>query len=146
MLRQNSIRLLAGGVIAATAMPALVLAVNCEPEFISPAICKPAHAVAPTQHPSGGDCEDDDFLHCTPTSGTRCIDRFATAVAGECETRLNEANPTSCTLDFGVTVVELPKYLAACSDMFGPCECIYVRDTQTNPTQVQVCDCDEQPL
>ena len=146
MLRLTSFWLVGSGVIAATAMPALVQAVNCQPQFISPAICKPAHAVTPSQHPSGGDCEIDAMDQCSPTPGTRCTDRFATAVAGECVTKLNEANPTSCTLDFGVTTVELPKYLAACSDASGPCQCVYTRDTQTTPSQVQVCECQEQAL
>jgi hypothetical protein len=146
MLRRVSIRLLMCGAIAAPAAPALVFAVNCQPSFISPAICNPAHAVAPAQHPSGGDCELDSMDICSPTPNTRCVDRFATAVAGACQIKINEANPTGCTLDFGVTVVDLPKYLAACSDASGTCQCVYTRDTQTTPTQVQVCECNEQPL
>lgn len=121
-------------------------AASCTPTFISPAICIPAHAVPPTQHPSGGDCEIDAMNDCSPTVGTRCVDRFATAVAGACQIKINESNPTGCTLDAGVTVVELPKYLAACSDASGVCQCVYTRDTQTTPVQTQVCDCTEQAL
>ncbi|MBL8848881.1 MAG: hypothetical protein JNG89_04325 [Planctomycetaceae bacterium] len=146
MLPQRTIGLITGAVFAAMATPALVQGVTCQPQFVSPAICKPAHAVTPTQPPSGGDCDIDGMGQCSPTPGTRCSDRFATAVAGECVTKLNEANPTSCTVDAGVTTVELPKYLAACSDASGPCQCVYTRDTQTTPSQVQVCDCQEQSL
>lgn len=121
-------------------------AASCTPSFLSPAVCNPAHAVPPSQHPSGGDCELNEMDDCAPTAGTRCVDRYATAVAGTCTIKINEANPTGCTLDAGVTVVELPKYNAACSDASGSCQCVYTRDTQTTPAQVQVCDCTEQPL
>ena len=141
-----TVRLALVSTAAACVYPAVVKAITCTPSFVSPAICHPAHAVAPTQHPSGGDCELNGMGACVPTATTRCIDRYATAVAGECEIKLNYSNPTGCTWDYGVTVVDLPYYLAACSDASGTCQCEYTRDAGTTPSQAQVCDCNEQAL
>jgi hypothetical protein len=132
--------------LAAWLLPAVVPAANCTPTMVSPAVCHPAHADPPKQHPSGGDCALDSMGICVPTTGTRCIDRYATAVAGVCAIELNYSNPTGCTWDHGVTVVDLPKYLAACSAASGVCQCEYTRDTGTTPAQVEVCDCDEYAL
>lgn len=126
-------------------LPAVLPAANCNPTFISPAICKPAHAVPPS-FPSGGDCAVNGSGVCAPTAGTRCVARYGTAVAGECKIKIDEAHPTGCTLDAGVTVVDVPRYLASCSSASGTCQCEFTLDTQTTPAQVQVCDCTEQPL
>ena len=124
----------------------VVLAITCTPSYISPAICHPAHAVAPTQLPSGGDCVVNGMDECVPTAMTRCIDRYATGVEGKCEFKVNYMNPTGCTWDYGVTTVDLPFYEASCSDMSGTCQCEYDVDPGTTPSQVQVCDCHEQAL
>ena len=145
MLNCDHYRLLLCCAAVACVVPALLPAANCNPSFISPAICKPAHAVAP-DFPSGGDCAINGSGVCAPTAGTRCVDRYATAVAGECKSKIDEVHPTGCTRDAGVTVVDLPKYLASCSSASGTCKCEFTRDMQTTPAQVQVCDCTEQSL
>jgi hypothetical protein len=129
--------------ITACLYPAIVLATTCTPSNLSPAICHPAHAVAPKQLPSGGDCALDMMSVCSATTGTRCLNRYAQAVAGECELKLNYSNPTYCVWDSGVTTVDLPYYMAACSSASGVCQCEYTLDSMTTPSQVQVCDCDE---
>lgn len=146
MMRSLAIRFALASAVVASLYPAIVLATTCTPSYASPAICHSAHAVPPTQHPSGGDCETDTMGVCVPTAGTRCINRYATAVAGACEIKLNYNNPTGCTKDYGVTTVDLPYYTAACTDASGTCQCEYTLDPMTTPSQVQICDCNENAL
>src|SRR5690606_7857154 len=93
--------------ITACLYPAIILATTCTPVNLSPAICHPAHSVAPSQSPSGGDCRVNTMGACVPTSHSDCEDRYAQAVAGQCEILLNYSNPTGCIQDSGVTVVDL---------------------------------------
>lgn len=133
-------------VLAAGACPAVMLFANCEPALVSPAICKAAHVVPPPPRMGSSYCHVDSMDQCVPVTGSLCVDRYGIGVAGDCTIKLDYAHPTSCTLDYGVTVLDLPRYDAACTCDSGDCRCEYTIDTMANASQVQVCDCIETPL
>lgn len=135
--------ILAGGLAASVSQGQVT---NCSPVFWSPAICTPAHAEAPSLPAGGGDCQLDVLGYCVPSPTTRCQDRYGIAIAGKCTLFLDYNNPTSCTKDYGVTVVDLPKYDAACVNASGTCLCVFTRNTGVPPAQAQVCECLEQAL
>ena len=132
--------------LAVGACPAVALFANCQPALVSPAICKAAHVVPPSPQSGSSYCEVNSMGHCVASSGTQCVARYGIGVAGDCIIKLDYAHPTSCTLDYGVTVVDLPRYNAACTGASGTCRCEYTVDTMANPAQVQVCDCIETAL
>lgn len=120
-----------------------VRATQCTPQLWSPAICIPAHADMPVQTSSGAYCRVDAMHDCVPETQTQCVDRYATAVAGKCEPYADYSNPTICTENYGVTIVEVHRYQAACAYVEGVCRCEFTRDTSVGPALIQVCQCVE---
>lgn len=121
-------------------------AVDCQPQLWSPARCVPAHADPPTQTGGGAYCQIDAGNACVRASGSLCVDRYATAVPGDCEPYADYSNPTSCTENYGVTIVEVHRYVAECKFESSSCRCVFTRDTAANPVQIEVCQCSETSL
>lgn len=146
MSRRCSVRISAVCLLAVGACPAVLLFANCQPALVSPAICVAAHAIAPSPQSGSSYCHVNSMGQCVASSGTQCVARYGIGVAGDCVIKLDYAHPTSCTLDHGATIVDLPRYNAACTNASGICRCEYTVDTMANPAQVQVCDCTETAL
>lgn len=136
----------AGAACLAVAASSTLQAVDCEPELWSPARCIPAHADSPTQTAGGAYCEVDAGNECVPAVESLCVDRYATAVAGECEPYADYSHPTQCTANYGVTIVEVHRYRAACGFVEGACLCEYTRDTAASPQLIEVCQCREHAI
>jgi hypothetical protein len=136
----------AGVACLAAAASSNLAAVDCEPELWSPARCIPAHADMPVQTGGGAWCEFNMSYECVPKPQSLCVDSYATAVAGACEPFVDYSNPTQCTLDYGVTFVEVHRYLAACETVQGGCLCKFTRDTTVNPQLIEVCQCSESEI
>ena len=134
------------GLLVICASPALLLFANCQPSLVSPAICEAAHPDAPPPQSGSGYCQVNGMGNCVASPNSLCVPRYGIGVAGQCIVKLDYSHPTSCTLNYGVSVIDLPRYNAACSSASGTCRCEYSVDTMSNPTQVQVCDCREQAL
>lgn len=137
-------RLLIVGLLVVGISPALLLFANCQPSLVSPAICIAAHAEPPPPQSGNSYCRLNTMGDCVASPNSLCVARYGIGVAGRCQAKLDYSHPTSCTLDYGVTVIDLPRFNAACTDVSGDCQCEYSADTMANPAQVQVCDCHEQ--
>lgn len=121
-------------------------AVDCDPEVWSPARCVPAHADPPEQTSGGSWCYVDMSGDCVRAAGSQCVDKYGTAVPGVCDPYAGYSNPTQCTEDYGVTVVEVDRYKAACCFVAGVCQCKFTLDTSASPALIEVCQCSESAL
>jgi len=146
MPHRACVRMLSVGLLVVGVGPAILLFANCQPVLVSPAICVAAHAEAPQPQQSNFYCRTNSMGQCVSAPNSNCVPRYGIGVAGACPIKLDYAHPTSCTLNYGVTVIDLPRYNAACTAASGECQCEYSLDSMSNPTQVQVCDCHEQAL
>lgn len=116
-------------------------AVDCEPMDYSPAECISAHEIDGGSPGSAGGCYLNSFGECRSQGDCGGDTGYGIVVKGRCKMQPATSNPSMCTENVGITVVELHHWVSSCQLQDGVCKCVLEADHSGPSVNVQVCDC-----